>query len=147
MNQLKFFLFLFSLFLFTSCDKGSRHYDQADKGYTTEELEADYETLPPQSITIVATDFNLKPAEITAQAGQLIKLTFENEGSTAHNLAFELTAGVVKFEEDVPAGETKEMEFTVPIVLGEYPYYCPVGNHRQQGMEGTLTIVKPENAE
>jgi plastocyanin len=26
------------------------------------------------------------------------------------------------------------------LKAGEYEYYCPVGNHKDAGMEGTLTV-------
>jgi plastocyanin len=28
----------------------------------------------------------------------------------------------------------------VDLKPGEYEYYCPVGNHKAEGMEGTLSV-------
>ena len=33
-----------------------------------------------------------------------------------------------------------QTDLSVDLEAGEYTYYCPVGSHRQQGMEGTLTV-------
>ena len=40
----------------------------------------------------------------------------------------------------VQTGETAVVEFVVPNTPGTFNYYCGVANHRQLGMEGTLTI-------
>ena len=40
---------------------------------------------PPKDITITAVDFSLSPAAITASAGQVINITFKNNGSTEHS--------------------------------------------------------------
>jgi uncharacterized cupredoxin-like copper-binding protein len=29
---------------------------------------------------------------------------------------------------------------TVDLKAGDYEFYCPVGNHRAEGMEGKLTV-------
>ena len=29
---------------------------------------------------------------------------------------------------------------TADLKAGTYTFYCPVGNHRAEGMEGTLTV-------
>ena len=45
--------------------------------------------------------------------------------------------GVEEESETVTGGET---ELSVDLEPGTYTYYCPVGKHRQEGMEGTLTV-------
>ena len=74
------------------------------------------------------------PAELTAPAGE-VTFTYNNPSQVPH--AFDI--------EDVEGGETdtitqSEASVTVQLEAGEYTFYCPVGNHRQAGMEGTLTV-------
>jgi plastocyanin len=76
-----------------------------------------------------------EPGSLSAPAGSVtIKLV--NESDTPHAVEVEGN-GVEEETETVTGGET---ELTVDLEPGEYTYYCPVGQHRQQGMEGTLTV-------
>jgi plastocyanin len=75
------------------------------------------------------------PGELSAPAGSVtIKLV--NESSTPHAVEVE-GSGVEEESETVTGGET---ELTVDLEPGEYTFYCPVGQHRANGMEGTLTV-------
>ncbi len=76
-----------------------------------------------------------EPGELSAPAGSVtIKLV--NESSVPHAVEVEGN-GVEEESETITAGET---ELTVDLEAGEYVFYCPVGQHRQNGMEGTLTV-------
>ena len=76
-----------------------------------------------------------EPAELSAPAGSVtVKLV--NESDTPHAVEVEGN-GVEEETETVTGGET---ELTVDLEAGEYTFYCPVGQHRQNGMEGTLTV-------
>jgi plastocyanin len=76
-----------------------------------------------------------EPGELSAPAGTvMIKLV--NESDTPHAVEVEGN-GVEEESETITAGET---ELTVDLEAGEYTFYCPVGQHRQNGMEGTLTV-------
>ena len=76
-----------------------------------------------------------EPGSLSASAGSVtIKLV--NESDIPHAVEVEGN-GVEEESENVTGGET---ELTVDLEPGEYTYYCPVGDHRQEGMEGTLTV-------
>jgi plastocyanin len=76
-----------------------------------------------------------EPGELSAPAGSVtIKLV--NESDVPHAVEVEGN-GVEEESETITASET---ELTVDLEAGEYTFYCPVGQHRQNGMEGTLTV-------
>jgi plastocyanin len=76
-----------------------------------------------------------EPAELTAPAGE-VSIELVNESSTPHAVEVEGN-GVEEESETITGGNTT---LTVELEPGEYVYYCPVGNHRGGGMEGTLTV-------
>jgi plastocyanin len=76
-----------------------------------------------------------EPGELSAPAGS-VTITLVNESSTPHAVEVEGN-GVEEESETITGGET---QLTVDLEAGEYVFYCPVGQHRQNGMEGTLTV-------
>ena len=79
-----------------------------------------------QTIEIVGTEFALEPA--TVELDEPGTYTLEIEGH-----------GIEEEMEEIGAGESAEL--TVELTeAGEYEFYCPVGDHRHQGMEGTLVV-------
>ena len=75
-------------------------------------------------------------AELTAPAGE-VTIDFDNPSSVPHAVEVEGN-GVEKAGEVVT--NKKAPPLTVELEPGTYEYYCPVGNHQQAGMEGTLTV-------
>ena len=76
-----------------------------------------------------------EPGELSAPAGS-VTITLVNESDTPH--AVEVEGNGVEEESDVVTGG--QTDLSVDLEAGEYTFYCPVGSHRQQGMEGTLTV-------
>ena len=70
--------------------------------------------------------------ELTAQAGE-VTIDYDNPSSTPHAVEIE---GEGK-SETITGGKTS---VTADLEAGEYTFFCPVGNHRDGGMEGTLTV-------
>ena len=89
-----------------------------------------------EATRVVLTDFEIDPATPTAQAGEV---TYEvvNEGQAPH--ALEIEGNGVE-EETATLSPGGEATLTASLEPGEYEWYCPVGNHREMGMEGTLTV-------
>jgi plastocyanin len=74
----------------------------------------------------------------TVQAGS-VKITLTNPSGNQLPHAIEVEGNGVEEETDTiePGGEAS---VTVDLEPGTYEFYCPVDNHRGQGMEGTLTV-------
>ena len=66
-------------------------------------------------------------------------VTFDisNDGQTLHNLEIEGN-GVEEVSDDLEAGDTTQL--TVDLEPGTYEMYCAIGDHRDQGMEGEVTV-------
>jgi len=88
------------------------------------------------TITVDAGNFYFKPDAIDADAGiNTIKLV--GDGGL-HTLVFD-DDKVPGFQlEVVGDGDTSAKK--VDLKPGKYIFYCDIQNHRQQGMEGTLTV-------
>ena len=89
-----------------------------------------------QRIEVSATDFHFDPPDITAEAGE-VTFVLKNDGQTGHALEIE-GPGVEDETDTIEPGQTAEV--TVDLKDGTYEFYCPVDGHRQQGMEGTVTV-------
>jgi plastocyanin len=74
------------------------------------------------------------PAELSAPAGE-VTFTYDNPSQVPH--AFEID-GVEGSATDTVTESSASV--TVSLEAGEYTFFCPVGSHRQAGMEGTLTV-------
>jgi len=89
------------------------------------------------AIEISGTDFEFSPASVEVDEAGEVTLRLVNDGGMPHALEVE-GEGVDEATDEIGPGETAEL--TVELEAGEYVLYCPVGNHRDQGMEGTLTV-------
>ena len=89
-----------------------------------------------QTIQVAASDFEFDPAELTADPGE-ISFELTNDGEAPHALEIEGN-GVEESSETIDAGASTTL--TVTLEEGTYEIYCPVGNHKDMGMVGTLTV-------
>jgi plastocyanin len=75
-------------------------------------------------------------SELTATAGQ-VEIDFSNDSQLPHAVEIEGN-GVEETTETVTGQDAPPL--TVDLKPGTYEFYCPVGDHRAAGMEGTLTV-------
>ena len=89
-----------------------------------------------QSVQVTATEFAFDPNEISVEAGE-VSFELMNDGSAPHALEVEGN-GVEESSDTIDGGESTTLD--VELAEGTYEIYCPVGDHRERGMEGTLTV-------
>ena len=74
--------------------------------------------------------------ELTAKAGK-VTITMDNPSDVPH--AVEIEGNGVE-EEGETVGKGEKSIATGELEAGTYDFYCPVGDHRAEGMEGKLTV-------
>ena len=104
-------------------------------------------------LTVRAFEWGFAPDAIVLQRGEQVRIVLANEGAILHNLKVEELAadgiesrssGPLSAEEGelfVGAAEGEDGTLTfVPQQPGTFVFYCAIRGHRQQGMEGVLTV-------
>jgi plastocyanin len=89
-----------------------------------------------REIMVEGDEFSFSPSTITVSEGERIALTFKNVGTFPHNFVID-ELGVET--ETIDPDEEDTVEFTADT-SGTFAFYCSVGNHRQQGMEGEVDV-------
>jgi len=74
--------------------------------------------------------------KLSAKAGK-VTITMDNPSDVPH--AVEIEGNGVE-EEGQTVGKGGKSTATADLKAGTYDFYCPVGNHRAEGMEGKLTV-------
>lgn len=96
-----------------------------------------------QTVNVDLMDFSLAPNAITVRAGEKVKFNLVNKGVRPHDVAIgkgtNVTYEVVAGAGNVAGGTSGSGEFTFTDA-GDYDMWCPVGNHRAQGMVGTFKV-------
>jgi plastocyanin len=88
------------------------------------------------SVDISETEYKLDPADPTVSAGT-VELNVSNDGGVTHNLEVEGN-GVEEETEDLQPGSIGKL--SVDLQPGTYEIYCAIDDHKELGMEGTLTV-------
>lgn len=87
------------------------------------------------TINLSAENFAYSQEEITVKQGDTVTVVLDITAGTHDFVIDEFDART----DIVSTGETTEVTFVADEV-GEFEYYCSVGNHRQMGMVGTLIV-------
>ena len=88
------------------------------------------------TISLDASNFKYTPSTLDASAGiNTIKMT--SQGGL-HTLVFD-NGKVPGFQLEV-AGSGDTQSKKIDLKPGKYVFYCDIPGHRQQGMEGTITV-------
>ncbi len=90
-----------------------------------------------QQIAVDLKEWAFEPKDIVARPGT-ITFTLRNVGERRHNMVVEVAGQKFK-SPDISAGQSGTFEVTL-TAPGRYVVYCDLQNHRERGMEGSLTI-------
>ena len=75
-------------------------------------------------------------SSLTAKAGS-VTIVMDNPSDLPHAVEIEGSGVEVAGDTVMKGGVSKA---SADLKAGEYEFYCPVGNHKDAGMEGTLTV-------
>ena len=91
-----------------------------------------------ETLEVSASEFKFDPADPEVKKAGKVKVTMTNDGQAPHAIEIEGPSGEFKTD-TVNGGETASVtaDLSKP---GTYTMYCPVGNHRQMGMEGKIKV-------
>ena len=93
-----------------------------------------------QTIQISENEFSLNPSTVNLQQTGTYEFEVTNDGQLTHALEIEEEGGGAEAETgDIAAGETKTLRFTFSAE-GSYEMYCPISNHKDEGMRGTIVV-------
>jgi plastocyanin len=90
-----------------------------------------------QTFSIVESDFTLSPATVTVDGPGTYTFEATNDGGVDHALEIEGN-GIEQETDTIGPGESASV--TVDLESGTYEMYCPIGNHRDLGMSGEITV-------
>jgi uncharacterized cupredoxin-like copper-binding protein len=90
------------------------------------------------SVDVSETDFKLNPSDPKVKAGQ-VTFNVSNDGQTVHSLEVEGPNGDEELQSDLSPGQSGVLSVDLSKP-GKYEFYCPLGNHKQLGMKGEITV-------
>jgi uncharacterized cupredoxin-like copper-binding protein len=94
-------------------------------------------TAGAKTVKVGESEWKITPTDGKATAGNVV-LNVSNTGQVPHQLEVEGN-GLEEQKTAVidPGGSAK---LAVKLKPGKYEWYCPIPGHKEQGMEGTLTV-------
>ncbi len=120
-------------------DEGAEEGDEEDD-------ETPPEPAPPEPMELAVStagnypvDPGFDPGQLEVVAGANVTVVLTNEDLLAPH-AWEVEGVSGSQSDTAEPGEMTSVTFTAPEP-GEYEFFCPVGNHRDLGQVGTLTVV------
>ena len=99
--------------------------------------EGNYTDFASGQVEIALKEYELTPRKIRTRSGT-VTFVLRNDGRFAHNFHLE-GPGVEAHAEKFSPGRTVRVE--VVFQEGEYKISCPLSNHDERGMSGTLIVT------
>jgi len=92
-----------------------------------------------EPVRVVASEYAFDPGRIVLAGGPAkLRITLDNQGTLAHNIAVLRGENKVGGLASFPEGEQRST--TVAVEAGSYRLVCTVADHEELGMEGTLEV-------
>ena len=88
-------------------------------------------------IPVQLSDYTITPSTLSPREGGTITLSIINNGPSSHALEIEGN-GVEEETGTISTGGREKL--TVDLKPGTYEMYCPIGDHRSRGMEGSIVV-------
>ena len=127
-------------FFFTGKDRATTTPTQTtDQTAQVESTTTESDVLGEQNeqiFTVEGGEFSLEPNEIRVNQGDRVTINFTNVMGFHDFVLDEFNVRT----QQIPAESTATVSFVADKV-GAFEYYCSVGQHRQNGMVGTLIIT------
>ena len=93
-----------------------------------------------QTIQISEKEFSLNPSTVDVSKSGTYEFEVTNDGQITHSLNIEESGEGSEAESgNIEPGQMKTVRFTFSKD-GSYEMYCPIDGHRDQGMEGTISV-------
>jgi uncharacterized cupredoxin-like copper-binding protein len=89
-------------------------------------------------VTATLTDFHVELSQQSFSAGTYT-FSVKNAGKVTHSLEIQRDGQADYRSDNIQPGNTDQL--TVVLEKGTYDVYCPVGNHRSQGMSMELEVT------
>ena len=95
------------------------------------------------TFNITEMNFAIQGAPATVRAGQALTFNVTNPGPAgSHNLAIDGNgANITSPDPNVAPATNGTLHITAPTAPGTYNLFCPVGQHRANGMEVKITVA------
>lgn len=91
-----------------------------------------------ETVKLSETEYKIDPADVSVDKAGVVEFDVTNDGSITH--ALEVEGGDIEEEtEDIAAGDSATLKVDLP--KGVYELYCPIDDHKEQGMVGELRVA------
>ena len=95
---------------------------------------------PPARVALTETEYRLDPARIRVDRPARIAIATRNRGRRPHALVVVTPHGERRTRTLGPgASTTLTVDLDTP---GRYRWYCPVGDHDERGMRGSIAVAE-----
>jgi plastocyanin len=96
-------------------------------------------TAPVATVKVRESEFKLEPAGPEIARTGVVAFDVSNAGKVDHNLEVEAPGGEVELPKNIKPGGSATLRVDLKEA-GSYEWYCPVGNHKDLGMKGVITV-------